>query len=192
MRDKLIAEIDTAEAANSASFRQLECSLQSQLRDITAAGERSHAVNCLPDLSRPVTFVKYVTQDNFGTELLLCIAALRSAVASSQVQSGGQTARKAAYTNKYVPVTEGGKQTPPTPRDTPRDEPAKWVYEFRGAKKAFTPDFTATLERAYAKKEVRCELRDKQQKVIFEVDLRTMTSYRPGDASCRCVISREA
>lgn len=205
LKTQLIADLDAAETSNSEACLKLETALQSQLKDCAQAEARLKAstrsaqdleevqriVSSL-DSPRQVAFTGFTVKEDFGTEVLQHTAVLRSGFSATQVTTTAPPpAKKPAFTNKYVPVAvEPPPQRPAQPR-APVYALARWFYEYNGTKKAFTPDFSAALEQAYTRGQNWCELRDKQQRLIFEVNMRTWQSYRPNDRLHACSIGRD-
>lgn len=216
LKTQLIADLEAAESSNSEASEKLEAALQSQLKDCAQAEARLKAACCSQDLEeahksvlsldspRQAAFTGFTVKEDFGTEVLQHAALLRNAFSATQVTTTTPPPpKKPAFTNKYVPVTV---EKPP-PRAVPQAvrprapvrppilpvqlSTARWFYEYKGSKKAFTPDFSVALEQAYLLGENWCELRDKQQRLIFEVNMRTWHSYRPGDRVHACAIGRD-
>ena len=217
LKTQLIADLDSAESSNSEASERLETALQSQLKDCARAEARLKAASRSSqdleevqksvlslDSPRQAAFTGFTVKEDFGTEVLQHAAVLRTAFSATQVTTTTPLPpKKPAFTNKYVPVAV---EKPP-PRAVPQSArprvplhpPAvpvqisapRWFYEYKGAKKAFTPDFSVALEQAYALGESWCELRDKQMRLIFEVNMRTWHSYRPGDRLHACAIGRD-
>jgi hypothetical protein len=209
LKTQLIADLDAAERSNSEACLTLETALQSQLKDCAQAEARlkasTRSAQDLEEVQRTVSsldsprqaaFTGFAVKEDFGTEVLQHTAVLRSAFSATQVTTTAPPpAKKPAFTNKYVPVVvETPPQRPATQPAKPRGPvyaSVRWFYEYNGTKKAFTPDFSAALEQAYIRRENWCELKDKQQRLIFEVNMRTWQSYRPNDRLHACSIGRD-
>lgn len=209
LRTQLTGELDEAETENTENSQRLEVALQDMLKDCAQAdlrlqGSGSHLEEELLEVQRTVlnlesphqvAFKGFTVKDGFGADVLTQTATLRGAVVAQQVATTPVAPKKPAFTNKYVPVSKQPERPPvkavmvePSQRNAPI---VRWFYEYKGTKKAFTPDFTAALEEAYIRGANWCELRDKQQRLIFEVNMRNWQSYRPGDRQHTCAIGRD-